>query len=197
MLRTKASIIPTDWQLDGCSLVHNRDNAALALQTAGLFKIDGDAAKSVLAKWRSLKGRLEFVKKIKNIEFYNDTASVRPASTLMAIKSLAKDRNIVLILGGAKGHGDYKPLYEAIPLFVHTVVLLPGSGTLRERAAIQRIQESEIKSAPSIEEAVRIAVESAKKGDIVLFSPGFDAAGPDGSSRKERGERFVRAVRGM
>jgi len=79
---------------------------------------------------------------------------------------------------------------------VHTVILLPGSGTLVERKSIQKISDLEVKSAPSIDEAVRSALESANKGDIVLFSPGFEAVGIDGS-RKERGERFVRAVRSL
>jgi UDP-N-acetylmuramoylalanine-D-glutamate ligase len=48
----------------------------------------------------------------------------------------------------------------------------------------------------NLEQAVIKAKEIASKGDIVLFSPGFDAVGVD-VSRKERGERFVKAVRNL
>lgn len=196
MLRTKSSMIPADWQLNEKNFIHDREIAALALQTASLFKVDNESARNVLTRWKSLKGRLELVKKVKNIEFYNDSAAVSSTAVLMAIKTLSRDRNVVLIFGGAKSDGYYKPLYEVISQYVHTVVLLPGSGTLRERNIIEKIPNLFVKSVPSIEEAVRMAVESARKGDIVLFSPGFEAVGVD-SSRKERGERFVRTVRGM
>jgi UDP-N-acetylmuramoylalanine-D-glutamate ligase len=39
-------------------------------------------------------------------------------------------------------------------------------------------------------------MESANKGDIVLYSPGFNSLGPE-HSRKERGEKFVNAVRSL
>jgi UDP-N-acetylmuramoylalanine--D-glutamate ligase len=139
---------------------------------------------------------VEFVKKIKNIEFYNDSSAVSPSSTKLAISILSKNRNIILIFGGTKSHGIYNSLYEIMPEYIHTLILLPGSGTLSERKSIGRIHNINIKSAPSIEEAVQIAIESANKGDIILFSPGFDSTGIDGS-RKERGEKFVRTVRGI
>jgi len=196
MLRTKASIIPAEWQWDTLFSDHDRMNASLAIQTAGLFKLDIETARSILVHWKSLKGRLELVKKVRNIEFYNDSASVSPVATEVAVRTLSRNKNIVLIFGGAKSDGCYGPLYEALPKYVHTVVLLSGSGTLLERRSIAKIIDLEVKSSPSIEEAVLCAMESANKGDIVLFSPGFEAAGIDGS-RKERGERFVRAVRSL
>jgi UDP-N-acetylmuramoylalanine-D-glutamate ligase len=67
---------------------------------------------------------------------------------------------------------------------------------MRERQALSKLEGVTIISAPSIEEAARLAIENAKKGDRVIFSPGFEAAGHD-RSRIERGERFVRAVRGL
>jgi UDP-N-acetylmuramoylalanine--D-glutamate ligase len=196
MLRTKTTIIPTDWGIGQKYYPHERENMALAFQTGKLFRVDEDAIQDILTKWKSPKGRMEFIKKIKNVEYYNDGMSVLPTSTELAIKTLSRDRNIVLIFGGAKSDGYYGPLYEVLPNYVHTIVLLPGSGTIVERKAIEKIQNINIKSAPSIEEAVLIAKESANKGDIVLFSPGFEAVGIDGS-RKERGEKFIRIVRGL
>jgi len=195
MLRTKPSLIPVDWKIGGKG-THDRDNAALAFQAAKLFKVTDDEARKILEKWKSLKGRLELVKKVKNVEFYNDTASVSPVSTVAGISSLSENRNVVLIFGGANSGYDYRSLYAAIPEYAHTMVVLPGSGTIRERQALRELDKMSIFSAPSIEEATRVALEHSKKGDRVLFSPGFEAGGLDGS-RKERGERFVRAVRGL
>jgi len=199
MLRTKSTIIPASWSFsmgEKGPWNHDRENAALALQAARLFKIPDEVAENLIEKWKPLKGRLELVKKVKNIEFYNDTASVLPDSTITAVRSLATNRNLVLILGGASTGRDYSELYGLLPLYVHAVILLPGSGTMKERKVLNALDTALIYSAPSVEEAVRMARDYARVGDKVLFSPGFSAGGFD-ASRTERGERFVRAVRGL
>jgi UDP-N-acetylmuramoylalanine--D-glutamate ligase len=188
MLRTKVSV--TDFEFAG----HLREAFALAIQTASLFRIEKELALEILSKWKVPKGRIELVKKNKNLVFYNDSASIKPSSTLFAVKTLSKQRNLVLIMGGAKGGGSYDLLYRSLPEYVHTVVLLPGSGTIKERHSIEKIVNIKVKSAPMIEEAVRVAVENANKGDIILFSPGFDFGGVD-ISRKDRGEKFIKAIR--
>ena len=195
MLRTKSSLIPEDWDFKGRG-THDRENAALALQTARLFKLNDDEARFILSRWKPLKGRLELVKKVKNVEFYNDSASVNCDATGAALQSLSEHKNAVLVFGGAKSAGDYRPLYSMLSKYAHTLVLLPGSGTMKERQAIGQLDNVHVRSVPSIEEAARMALESAHKGDRVLFSPGFEAGGIDGS-RKERGERFVKAVRSL
>lgn len=200
MLRTKTSIIPEDWDLKNLAStngrVHDRDNAALALQTAKLFKIDDDVARRVLGSWKPLRGRLELVKKVKQVEFYNDTASTNAISTLTALCSITDKKDTVLIFGGAQTACDYRTLYLILPRHVHTLILLPGSGTLRERSTIGNLEGVDIYSVPSIEEATRLAFEKSQKGDKVLFSPGFEVAGLD-NSYKERGERFIRSVRAL
>ncbi len=195
MLRTKPSIVPVDWGL-GNQSNHDRDNASLAIQVARLFKVDDDVIKRVLDGWKSLKGRLELIKKIKDVEFYNDSASVSAMSTIAAIKSLSVNRNLILVFGGSMTMDDYRPLYSLLHKYVHTVVLLPGSGTLRERPFIQGLDNITVCSSPSVEEAANIANEHTHRGDRVIFSPGFQAVGADGS-RKSRGERFIKAVRAL
>jgi UDP-N-acetylmuramoylalanine--D-glutamate ligase len=195
MLRTKAALVPEDWGFEGRGM-HDRLNAALALQAARLFKVDDDMARHVLTDWKSLKGRLELIKKVKGVEFFNDTMSMTPDSTLAGITALSQGRNVILIFGGVDGGFEYRTLYNQLPRYVHTVVNIPGSGTLRQRVLLQGIEGVGVRSVPSIDEAVRTAFECSQKGDRVLFSPGFDAGGVEGS-RVERGEKFVRAVRGL
>ena len=184
MLRTKASLVPESWPFNGKG-AHDRDNAALALQAARLFKVSDDVAAGILARWKPLKGRLELVKKVKGVEVYNDSAAVVSPATEAGIRALAVERNIVLLFGGTDSGSDYRALYSFLPQHVHTIVLIPGSGTMRERPTIERLNHIEVISAPSLEEAARLALEHAKKGDRILFSPGFGAGGLD-RSRKER-----------
>ena len=102
----------------------------------------------------------------------------------------------MLILGGVDAGRDYRELYAILPQYAHTVILLPGSGTMKERKVLNTIEHVEVVSAPSIEEAVRLAKDHARTNDKILFSPGFEAGGLE-VSRQERGEKFVKAVRGL
>lgn len=195
MLRTKASILPENW-LPHTKMPSDKENAALALQAARIFKVPDETAEAVLSEWRPLKGHLELVKKLKNVEFVNDSASESPISTVANMAALAGQKNLILIFGGADQGSDYGEFYAAAKEYTHTLIAIPGSGTLKERPTLQRMENVTVLSAPSLEEAVRQALDHARKGDKVLFSPAFEACGVD-CSRKERGERFVRAVRAL
>ncbi|MDQ2933236.1 MAG: hypothetical protein M3Q80_02550 [bacterium] len=195
MLRTKETFVPLDWGFQGRG-IHDRLNASLALQAAKLFKVDDDMARESLNTWKSLKGRLEFVKKVRNVEYFNDSMSMSPDATLAGVASLAENRNVILIFGGADSKHEYRILYSEIPKYIHTLVSIPGSGTMKQRVMLQELEGLKMHASPSIEEAVRKASEFAQKGDRVLFSPGFEAGGVEGS-KKERGEKFVRAVRAL
>jgi UDP-N-acetylmuramoylalanine--D-glutamate ligase len=195
ILRTRGSSIPADWQIK-TKAVYDRENAALAIQTSELFKVPPEVSREVIQTFMGLKGRIELVKKVSGIEFYNDASSTSPQATLSALMSLASGKNIVLIIGGAYTGHDYSPLIKNISEYVSTIILLPGSGTIGFRADIESIPELDFVQVLSLEDAVKEALGHAKKGDKVLFSPGFDAVGVD-VSRRERGERFVKAVRGL
>ncbi len=184
------------------------DNGSLAQEAAALFKVPKDVSEEILASWKGLKGHRELVKKIGNIEFFNDGASVTPDSTLFALQSLGTiksegenptdiiPRNIILIFGGAYTGYDYDELMRHIPTYAKMVILLPGSGTLGFRAKVEAMKDIIYKQAIDLDEALQFAKEHAVKGDRVLFSPACDAIGIF-ASRKERSEMFVRAVRGM
>lgn len=172
------------------------DNKALVLQAAELFKVTPDEAKTVAETFIGLKGHQELVKKIDNIEFYNDAASATPLATLHALQKLSVDKNTVLIMGGAYTGYDYSELIKEIPKYATKVVLLPGSGSLGFRRDLETLEGVTLYQAPTLEDAVILAKGEAKKGDRVIFSPGCEAVGIH-ASRRERGEKFVKAVRAL
>lgn len=207
VLRTRPSTIPADWYIKSAD-AHIRENAALVVEVSKIFKIDPDVVHLALADARPLKGRLEKLKVNKaGVEFYNDTMSVRPESTLAALRVLSADaqgRSIILILGGSYTGASYDELLTGIPRHVSAVVLLPGTGTFTERPSLEKMHSDDntstgwssvkILHSKSVREAVNLAKEIAKKGDRVLFSPAFDIAGSF-ESREARGNEFVKAVR--
>jgi UDP-N-acetylmuramoylalanine--D-glutamate ligase len=172
------------------------DNAAFAIQTSELFKVSSETAREVLLGFTGLKAHQELIKKIDGIEFYNDAASVTPLATLCALRKLSFNKNVVLIMGGAYTGYDYSELIKSIPEFVSSVILLPGSGSLGFRSELEKLEGVRFHRSPTLEEAVILAKGEAKKGDRVIFSPGCEALGVH-ISRKERGEKFVKAVRGL
>ncbi len=193
ILRTRAGSVPADWNLNIKGL-HNMENISLVLQASELFKVSKDVVREVAQSFVGLKGRIELIKKVQGIEFYNDSASINPDSTLTAIRTLSIDRNLILILGGAYTGSNYDELMSNISQYVSMLIVLPGSGTIGLREALQGLKDVIVMNALTLEQAVISAKDNAKKGDRVLFSPGFEAVGID-ISRKDRGERFVRAVR--
>jgi UDP-N-acetylmuramoylalanine--D-glutamate ligase len=170
------------------------NNAALATQTAELFKVSPEVIQNVVATFSGLRGRQELIKKMEGIEFYNDAASVVPHSTLAALKVLATEKNAILIMGGAYTGYDYGELIRELPSYAKAVILLPGSGSLGVRDSLERLMDIAYFRAQHLEDAVILAKGQAKRGDRIIFSPGCEAIGID-SSRRERAERFVKAVR--
>jgi UDP-N-acetylmuramoylalanine-D-glutamate ligase len=199
ILRTRQGTIPADWHVKTLDS-HSRENASLAVEAASIFRVDPDIIHLVLAEFKPLKARLEKIKVGKNgVEFYNDSMSVRPESTLAALHALGSRgevRSIVLIIGGSYTGVSYDDLILNIPQYVSHLILLPGSGTFAERTSIEKLREVGVKISPvkSVEEAVVLAKEIAGKGDRVLFSPAFDIIGSF-ESRRARGEEFAAAVR--
>ncbi len=83
-----------------------------------------------------------------------------------------------------------------MPQFVTSVILTLGSGSLGIRAELEKMEDVRFFQAPTLEDAVILAKGEARKGDRVLFSPAFEAVGVH-LSRRERGEKFVKAVRSL
>ncbi len=195
ILRTRSSSIPSDW-ISHRKVAYDRENASLALQTSELFKVSKDIAKEVIQGFLGLKGRIEAIKKVNSIEFYNDSSSISPHSTILALKSLSNNKNISIIIGGSYTGHDYNFLLKELSNYVKNIIVLPGSGTIGYRSVIDKINEVNVLHAFDIDDAVSIAFNNSSKGDIVLFSPAFDAVGIY-NSRKHRGEVFVRAIRNL
>ena len=195
MLRTHVTSVPLEWDVKYRG-PYDRENAALAVQVAELFKVPVETTEQMLGEWNGLDGRLSLVKKVAGIEFYNDSCAVTPMATLAALRAISQNKNVTLILGGAATGDSYAELLDTVSQYATTVVLVPGSGTLSIRHDLSQISNMRVLSAHSVEDAVKIAREHAAKGEAVLFSPGFEACGVE-TSRHTRGEKFVKAVRGL
>lgn len=171
---------------------HNKINAALARQVGLVLGIDEDSIKNSLKNFSGVSGRLELVRNFKGIDFYNDTTATSPVATITAINSLhQKDKNLILIMGGADKKLVMDELLPVIKNKVSKVVMLPGTGTdLIKDKFETKIEVSNMK------EAVSKALEISESGDTVLLSPAFASFGLF-KNEFDRGDQFDEAIKSL
>ena len=173
---------------------HNYENACAAIAaTAGL--VDVDTQIDVISNFGGVEHRLELVKEIDGVKWYNDSIGTSPTRTMAGLHSF--DEDIILIAGGYDKHLDYKPLAKPILERVKTLILMGQTAdkifyAVKEEAEIQN-KQIEIYVCDSLEDTVKMAHKVAKKGEIVLFSPAsasFDLF----KNFAERGKKFKELV---
>jgi UDP-N-acetylmuramoylalanine--D-glutamate ligase len=196
----KKDIVPIDWNLK-IKGEHNLENIACAISVARIFGIEEKIIKKVVCNFAGVEGRQQFLRNYKGIKIYNDTTATTPDATIVALKSLGNktDKNIILIMGGADKTLDMSELVCEIPKYCKKVILLAGTGTdklgilnneygMWNKTNIQKILVSNLK------EAVKHALDQAKRGDTVLFSPAFASFGMF-KNEFDRGEQFTKIIK--
>ncbi|MBB6042572.1 UDP-N-acetylmuramoyl-L-alanine--D-glutamate ligase [Borreliella yangtzensis] len=134
------------------------------------LNIDFNDVLQILNNFKGIEHRLEFVRLIQNVMFYNDTASTIPDSTVLSIKSLkTNDNHINLIVGGTDKELDFSGFRKIINC-VKIWILIKGSATVK---IIKILEKSNIQYFvfDSLKDSVNYALKVSSPGDIVLFSP--------------------------
>lgn len=173
---------------------HNYQNIATALAATKTLVNLEDAVETI-KKFNSVEHRLEFVKEINRVKWYNDSASSSPTRTISGIHAF--DEELILIAGGYDKNLDYTPLAKPIVDKVKTLLLIgQTSGKIFE--AVKQEMEKQNKDVriymcDTLKETVDIANRTAKAGQVVLFSPGsasFDMF----KNAYDRGNQFKNLV---
>ena len=150
--------------------MHNFENICACL-SATKDLIDIDKAIKAIKEFSGVEHRLEFVREINGIKWYNDSVSSSPTRTIAGLNSY--DEDIVLIAGGYDKNLDYTPIAKPILKKVTKLILF---GTTKDKIYNAVMNEKtneniEIYVLNTLEEVVNKAKEVAVKGEIVLFSP--------------------------
>jgi UDP-N-acetylmuramoylalanine--D-glutamate ligase len=172
--------------------VHNTENIMAALAAALLMGCDAAASQAAVAAFRGLPHRMELVRTVNGIPWYEDSKATNVGSVE---KALASFDNITLIAGGKDKGGSYAPLAELVRTRVRHMVLI---GEAKERIASELGALTDTRLAGSLEEAVQLAFDLTGAGGVVLFSPAcssFDMF-RDYEERAERYKALVRALGG-
>ena len=145
---------------------HNLENVLAAITAT---RIAGASAKAVAEGVRSFTGvehRLEFVREINGVRYYNDSKATNVDATLKALDSFPG--RILVILGGKDKGSDYAPLQTPLREKAILALLI---GAAADKIANQIDGSVAIESAGTLDRAVEIASQTARPGDVVLLAP--------------------------
>lgn len=173
---------------------HNLQNICAAITATWKYTQDVEAMKKAIIEFHGLEHRLEKVKTISGVTFYNDSFSSAPAAAIAAVKSF--ERPEIVILGGYDKGGDYSSLAQALARQQNIKqVLLIGQNKSKIAAELDQSGFSKymIIETTDFESIIKAAYKMAEDGDIVLLSPASASFGMF-KNFYERGSQFKKIV---
>lgn len=147
---------------------HNVANAMASIITAKRFNISNKVIENTLQTFKGVEHRIEFVRELAGVKYYNDSKATNIDSALVGIQSF--DKNIVLIMGGEDMEVDFAPLSQLVSERVKQIIAI---GESKNRITEFFDDKINVVKADSLEAAVDKAKKKSVKGDTVLFSPSF------------------------
>jgi len=176
---------------------HNVWNVLAACVLAGAAGADVEAMAQVATSFAGVPHRLQLVRELRGVRYYNDSIATAPERLIAALRSF--DEPIVLLCGGRDKH---LPWQDAARLIVERVshLVLFGEMTELVKSQISNLQSpiSNLKmhEAGTLGNAVKVAAQVVRPGDVVLLAPGgtsFDAF----KDFVERGDKFAEVVNAL
>jgi|JI6StandDraft_1071083.scaffolds.fasta_scaffold24354_3 UDP-N-acetylmuramoylalanine--D-glutamate ligase len=172
---------------------HNWQNACAAVTAvwqAGVH--DLAAIRSVVTTFSGLEHRLELVRTMDGVQYYDDSFGTTPETAMVAVQAF--DQPKIIILGGSDKGASYDQLAEVVSRSNVRKALLIGNQAPKIQLALEKAGFAEFLSGGNnMEDIVKTARQVAQPGDVVLLSTGcasFDMF----ADYKDRGNQFTAAV---
>ena len=152
--------------------LHNVENMLTAIAAVwGL--VPPEVIRHVANTFPGVEHRIEFVRELDGVRWYNDSIATSPTRTIAGLESF--DQKLIIIAGGYDKHLDYTPLAGPVLEHVKALILTGATADKIEKAVTSHPGYAEsglvLRRAATLEEAVTMAHELAKAGDIVSLSP--------------------------
>ena len=174
--------------------LHNVENLLAAI-AAVWGRVPLEAIQQVGCTFKGVEHRIEPVRTLDGVTWYNDSIGTSPTRTIAGLRSF--DQKLILIAGGYDKKIPYAPLAPEIVAHVKVLVLMGATGPVIEKALEECPGYAEagikVEHAATLEEAVELARKDSVPGDEVLFSPAsasFDLY----PNFEVRGQHFKRLV---
>ncbi|MBI5190099.1 MAG: UDP-N-acetylmuramoyl-L-alanine--D-glutamate ligase [Nitrospirae bacterium] len=146
---------------------HNVENALAAAAITLAAGAPADAVAKVLREFPGLEHRMEFVRELDGVTWYNDSKGTNVGAVEKSLEGF--DQPIILIAGGLDKHSDFSPLVPLLRERVKKLILI-GKAADDMYAALSGATDT-VKLGYDMDEAVRLARASASPGDVVMLSP--------------------------
>ena len=172
---------------------HNWQNACAAATAVWQVSQDAEAIRKVLTSFSGMENRLELVRELDGVRYYNDSFGTTPETAIVAVQAFEEPK--IVILGGSDKGASYDELAEVVASSSNIRrVLLIGEQANRIQKAMDKAGFSNyMPGGNSIEEIVDTARHESRPGDVVLLSPAcasFDMF----ENYADRGAKFKAAV---
>jgi UDP-N-acetylmuramoylalanine--D-glutamate ligase len=177
--------------------IHNVENYLAAIAATFDF-VSPESVCKVAKTFGGVEHRIEFVREIGGVKYYNDSIATSPTRVIAGLKAF--DKKIIIIAGGYDKKIPYEPLGEPVNKYVKCLVTLGATAEKIETAVKNSpnydAENIKILRAKNLEEAVKFAAENAESGDIISLSPAsasFDLY----KNFEERGKHFKDIVNAL
>ena len=168
---------------------HNLQNVMIAVSVAKVLGISNETIQEVVEGFTGVEHRIEFVRELDGVRYYNDSKGTNTDATVTALKAF--DKGVILLLGGfEKG----LPM-DDVKAHLGCVKKVIGFGACGPRLVADTVGDDGI-VVTTLDEAVAEAVKIAEPGDTVLLSPttsSFDQY----TCFEERGDHFKKLVNAL
>lgn len=168
--------------------IHNYENIMCVLLVLKALNIDYKYAREFLKEFKGVEHRIEFVKELSGISFYNDSKATNTESTITALKSFKN--NVILLLGGLnRGHS-----FEPIDPYLDKVKEIICFGETKDRIYDWANEKNmKCKKFDKLEEGLKTAYNDSISGDTILLSPAC-ASWDQYKCMEDRGNEFKKIV---
>ena len=167
---------------------HNYENVMAAIMVVKELGIENESIVSLLKEFGGVEHRIEFVREINNVKFYNDSKATNIKATQIALSSFKQP--VILLLGGMERGQNFNELNDYMSYVKHVVTYGECKKRIEEFANSLNIS---VEVVDILEDAIKISNQLATSGDVVLLSPAA-ASWDQYKSFEERGEVFKKVV---
>src|SRR4051794_34985827 len=160
-----------------------------AICVARALGVEAPAIQTVINTFKGVNHRLEFIRKKDGVFFFNDSKGTNVMSVQRSLASFSANP-IILIAGGKDKNTDFSPLVDLVKKKCKILILL-GEAKEKINRALGDFAETFLVG--TFEEAVLLAYQKSRSGDIILLSPGC-ASYDMFRNYEERGDYFKKLV---
>ena len=149
--------------------------------------LTADEVSKGVGEFKGVEHRIEFVRELNGVKYYNDSKGTNVDATRIALKAF--DAPVILLAGGHEKGLSFEPLKE----YMNGVKKLVAYGECGRRMYDELKDSCDAELTDNLEHALKIAVKCAEKGDVVLLSP-TTSSYDQYTCFEERGEHFKKLV---